>query len=165
MAVMGTMILVQSIGFHSQFVFRDGMDGSARDFRFKGPAVVAGMKTTQKNGEELSALMEYVKNNEWYNREVVLYGDCPGLAFLLQMPVAAGSAWPDLDSYGYDTFVHDLDHMEQEPVAIIRNVEPVGEQATAKKKYLMDYLEKNDYINAYAGEEYSVYIVQNKDRE
>lgn len=158
--VLGVMILVQSVGFHSQFVFRDGMDGSARSYCFENPSVVSGMYTTKQNGKELSALMNYMESSGWNQKEVILYGDCPGLAFLLNMPVAVGSAWPDLDSYSYDAFMRELENLTSEPVVILRNVEPVGELAVAKKEYLIGFLQKNNYQNVYGSKDYSVYIAQ-----
>lgn len=158
-AVLGVMILVQSIGFHSQFVFRDGMDGSPRSYCFEKPSVVEGMYTTEQNGEELSALMEYMEHSGLNQKEVVLYGDCPGLAFLLNMPVAVGSAWPDLDSYSYVAFIQEMENLTSEPVVIMRNTEPYGELATAKREYLMSFLQKNKYQNIYHSEGYDVYTV------
>lgn len=163
-AVLGAMILVQSIGFHSQFVFRDGMDGSVRNYRFESPAVVAGVKTTQANGEELSALMEYMEESELNEEEVILFGDCPGLGFLLRMPIAIGSAWPDLDSYGYETFCQEIDSLESRPVVILRKQETMGKQATFKKEYLMKFLGKNQYIDVFGSENYTVYLVK-EDKE
>lgn len=163
-AVVGIMILVQSVGFHSQFVFRDGMDGKARDYSFQAPGVVAGMKTTQENGRDLSALMKYMEESGLNQEEVILYGDCPGLGFLLHMPIAIGSAWPDLDSYGYETFVQDIDSMETLPVVILRQQEPAGEQAVSKREYLMKFIQKNNYTDVFSGGKYTVYAV-NKDKE
>ena len=153
-------ILVQTIGFHSQFVFRDGMDGTRRDYTFVEPKVVAGMKTTRANGTAIQDLMEYVEEKEWNNQEVILYGDCPGLSFLLNMPFAIGTAWPDLASYPYETFVQDLDTLATVPVVIIRNIETGGEQSVAKKEYLMAFLNSHSYVNIYNNGTYGIYVTQ-----
>ena len=57
-AMLWAAIMIQSIGFHSQFVFRDGMDGTKRDYKFTEPEVVAGMYTTSENGEDLQNLLD-----------------------------------------------------------------------------------------------------------
>lgn len=164
-AVLGAMILIQSIGFHSEFVFRDGMDGTKRDYTFAQPEVVAGMKTTEKNGRELSELMDYIEKNSLNNEKVILYGDCPGLAFLLNMPVAVGSAWPDLDSYGLEVFRKELKSLKEKPVIIMKKQEYMGEQATLKKEDLEKFIQEQHYSNAYGSENYRVYVWANRKQQ
>lgn len=158
LVMLGFMILVQSIGFHSQFVFRDGMDGSKREYRFREPEALAGMKTTKENGEALAGLTEYMETMKKEGQEVILYGDCPGLSFILNMPFAIGTAWPDLDSYPYETFVRDLEELDAAPTVIIRKTEPVGEQSRKKKEYLLDHMKQFSYENVYSNETYEVYM-------
>ena len=129
-------IMIQSAGFHSQFVFRDGMDGTKRIYRFEEPEVLAGMRTTEQNGKSLQSLLQYLEENDLRQQEVILYGECPGLSFLLDMPFAIGTSWPDLASYHYETFVQDLEELENAPMVIIRNVSTDGEQSVQKKEYL-----------------------------
>ena len=160
LAMLGVMIFIQSIGFHSQFSFRDGMDGTKREYTFKSPKVLAGMQTTEKNGEAIQGLLQYIGEKEMDGREVVLYGDCPGLSYILNMPFAIGTAWPDLASYPYDTFVQDLEKLESVPVVIIRNVGTGGEQSEQKKEYLSAFLNRNEYINVYNNGTYGVYVTQ-----
>ena len=159
-AMLGAAILVQSVGFHSQFVFRDGMDGSKRNYIFENPKVLAGMKTTEKNGEALSGLFQYIEEKELGQEKVILYGDCPGLSFLLNMPFAIGTSWPDLASYPYETFVQDLQGLEEAPMVIIRNVSTGGEQSVQKKEYLTLFLNNNEYVNVYNNGIYGIYVTQ-----
>ena len=158
-AIIGIMILIQSIGFHSQFVFRDGMDGTSREYVIETSKTVAGIRTNVKNGEELSSLLEYVKENRLENQEVILYGDCPGLSFLLKMPFAIGTAWPDLDSYSYDTFVTDLEQLNEMPIVILRNIDTYGEQSAGKKAYLLDFLKQKQYEKVYDNGMYTVHKI------
>ena len=160
LVMLGMMIMVQSVGFHSQFVFRDGMDGTKRDYCFEEPETVKGMYTTQANGESLQELIQYVEKKELGQKEVVLYGDCPGLSFILGMPFAIGTSWPDLGSYHYETFVRDLDELETAPVVIIKNTQSSEEQSKRKKSYLMNFLNSNEYINVFNNGTYGVYITQ-----
>lgn len=153
-------IMIQSAGFHSQFVFRDGMDGTKRTYQFEKPRVLAGMRTTEGNGEALQALLQYLEEKELSQQEIVLYGDCPGLSFLLDMPFAIGTSWPDLASYHYETFVQDLEELEKAPMVIIRNVSTGGEQSIQKKEYLISFLNRNEYVNIYNNGTYGVYVTQ-----
>ena len=159
LAMLGIMILVQSIGFHSRFVFRDGMDGAKREFRFEEPETVAGMYTTEENGKSLQELVQYIEKKELQEKEVVLYGDCPGLSFILDMPFAIGTAWPDLGSYAYEAFVRDLEELETAPMVIIRNVTG-DEQSELKKTYLMNFMNSHGYVNIYNNGTYGVYVTQ-----
>lgn len=153
-------IMIQSIGFHSQFVFRDGMDGTPRNYRFEEPKVLAGMHTTGENGEALQTLMNYLGEKDLQEKKVILYGDCPGLSFLLDIPFAIGTSWPDLASYHYETFVQDLEELEEFPMVIIRNVNTGGEQSLQKKECLMTFMNCNGYVNIYNNGTYGVYITQ-----
>ena len=159
LVMLGIVILVQSIGFHSQFVFRDGMDGTKRSFCFEEPKTVAGMYTTDENGKSLQELIQYIEKKELQEKEVVLYGDCPGLSFILNMPFAIGTAWPDLGSYAYETFVRDLEELKNAPVVIIRNMTG-DEQSELKKTYLMNFMNAHGYVNSYNNGTYGVYMTQ-----
>lgn len=160
-AMLGIMILVQSMGFRSQFVFRDGMDGSKRSYQFEEPMSLKGMHTTENNGKSLQELIAYMDKKGIQQESVVLYGDCPGLSFILDMPFAIGTSWPDLGSYHYETFVQDLEELENAPVVIIRNVY-ADEQSGLKKEYLMNFINRNEYINVFNNGTYGVYVTQKK---
>lgn len=159
LVMLGTMILIQSIGFHSQFVFRDGMDGAKREYIFESYSVLKGMRTTKENGETLQSLLDYMEEKEINPQEVILYGDCPGLSYILNVPFAIGTAWPDLGSYPEETFVQDLQELEKAPVVIIRNVD-FDEQSGRKKEYLIAFMNSNGYVNVYNNGTYGVYVTQ-----
>lgn len=164
-AVMGFMILLQSTGFHLQFVFRDGMDGTPRDAAFSSPAAVAGMKTTYENAESFGGLYAYLEEEGLTGqrvvtegrREAVFYGDCPGLSFLCQIPFAIGTAWPDLDSHPYESFVSGLEQVKEGTIVIIRNKEGDSEAGSRKKAYLLKWLDEQGYTCSYENGEYTVY--------
>lgn len=160
LVMLWTAIIVQSAGFHSQFVFRDGMDGVKRSYSFEEPLALTGMHTTEANGEALQTMLQYLEEKDMGQQEVILYGDCPGLSFILNMPFAIGTSWPDLASYPYETFVQDLEELEKAPMVIIRNVTTGGEQSIQKKEYLTAFLNSNEYVNVYNNGTYGVYVTQ-----
>ena len=51
--------------------------------------------------------------------KVVLYGDIPAMAYMLEMPFAI-SAWPDMDSYNYAVMEADLQRIMKEASAAFR---------------------------------------------
>ena len=167
-AAMGAMILIQSVGFHLGFVFRDGMDGTKRDTVLTATKVVAGMKTTQDNAENLGGLIAYMESQKEGIEtekdfvaeglaEAIYYGDCPGLPFLLQIPSAIDSSWPDLDSFATEQMEENLMELKEKPVVIMRKTEPTSASFVEKKELLQDYMNAKHYEAVYENEGYTVY--------
>lgn len=166
-SALALMILIQSVGFHLVFVFRDGMDGTKRNTTIMEPKAVAGMKTTKINAKALSGLLVYMEkehgaDNSETEIRAVYFGDCPGLAYLLRKPAAIDTTWPDLASYSLTQFEDSLASLEDRPVIIIRNVESDSEVWIAKKEVLQDYMSAKHYESAYENEGYTVYQPQEK---
>lgn len=101
-------VLVQSIGFHFGFVFQDGVQGESRTMRVASPDKASNVYTGQDNGEMLQELAEYAEAEGLAGREVILYGELPGLGYLLDMPSALSTFWPDLDSYRMVEYRRDM---------------------------------------------------------
>jgi len=158
-AVLAIMILVQSVGFHVNFVFRDGMDGTPRDTKMSGTGTVAGMMTTQKNAEELGGLLAYLETEKEQqdDTEAIFYGDCPGLPYLSQIPSAIGNSWPDLDSNTIDWMEEELMELGVRPLVVIRKVDPSSDSFVVKKEMLQDYMSVNHYETVYENNGYAVY--------
>jgi len=158
-SVLAVMILVQSVGFHAKFVFRDGMDGTPRDTKVLAPASVAGMITTQKNAEDTSGLLAYLETEKEQksDTEAIFYGNCPGLTYLTQIPSAIGNSWPDLDSNTIAWMEEELMGLEERPLVVIRKVEPTGNSFVEKKEMLQDYMNTNHYEAIYENNGYTVY--------
>lgn len=166
-SALALMILIQSVGFHLVFVFRDGMDGTKRNTTIMEPKAVAGMKTTKINAKALSGLLVYMEKEHDADKSeteirAVYFGDCPGLAYLLGKPAAIDTTWPDLASYSLTQFEDSLASLEDRPVIIIRNVESDNEVWIAKKEVLQDYMSAKHYESAYENEGYTVYQPQEK---
>ena len=156
LSVLAFMILLQSTGFHLNFVFRDGMDGNKRDTVLTGLPVVEGMKTTKENAESISGLLQYIET-EGNAETIICFGDCPGLPFLLQKPVAVGSAWPDLDSEPVEKLEKNLLALEELPAIIMRHTEPTSDSFMVKQELLHDYMGAKHYEEVYENAGYTVY--------
>lgn len=111
--VFGLMVFIQSIGFHAQFVFLDGVWGEKRDTLLTGIPKVEGIYTNKENAELFLDLEEYARAQNFAGREVILYGEVPGLSYFLDMPTAISTAWPDLDSFRLVQFEQDMEKLEQ----------------------------------------------------
>ena len=156
LSVLLCMILLQSTGFHFNFVFRDGMDGTKRDTVLAGLPVVEGMKTTKENAENISGLLHYIET-EGNTETIICFGDCPGLPFLLQKPVAVDSAWPDLDSEPVEKLEENLLDLEELPTIIMRHTEPTSASFTVKQELLHDYMGAKHYEAVFENAGYTVY--------
>ena len=116
MALMCLMIFVQSIGFHFGFALQDGDFGDKRDTvitRESSIPAAAGIYTTAENAATLTELADFVKEQELQGKETIFYGEVPGLGYLLQMPTALSTFWPDLDSYRKVEFEQDMERMKE----------------------------------------------------
>lgn len=157
--VLGIVIFIQSIGFHSQFVFQDGIDGEPRNATFSSPKVVWGMSTTYTNADSLGGLISFCEEEGLAGEDTIFYGDVPGLSYLLQMPFVLGSAWLDLDSYPMIQMEQGLAELETCPIIMIREREYASVLAEEKKELLLDYIERYEYEKVYDEKGYAVYTV------
>lgn len=107
-------VLVQSIGFHANFVFQDGIYGEPRDMRVETPEKAAGVYTNLENGTLLGELAVFTREEGLAGRELITYGELPGLSYLLDMPPALSTGWPDLTSYRMTEYARDLADLETE---------------------------------------------------
>ena len=110
--------LIQSLGVGVFYVFGDGEDGSKVLYEVSDNAVLKGMKTTEKNAENLSLLSAYVKENPnvFEGKELILYGNIPGISYYLDIPTALNTTWSDLDS-------NSISDMEEAMMAVVSNDE------------------------------------------
>lgn len=118
-------VTVQSIGSHTCFAFQDGIYGEPRDMRVKTPEKAAGVYTNMENGALLEELAVFTEEEGLAGREMIAYGELPGLHYLLDMQPALSTAWPDLDSYRMAEYTRDMEALEtagkvgEEPPVII----------------------------------------------
>ena len=101
---------IQAIGIGFGYVFLDGELGEPRIFRVGGTPVLEGMRTSSLNGEVLEEIAVFMLENrsEYAQKELVLYGNIPGLAYYLDMPPAIYTTWADLDSNPYERLEEEL---------------------------------------------------------
>lgn len=170
-------VIIQSIGFHLNFSFQDGIHGEARDTRLAAPAKAAGIYTNGDNAAWLSELAEYVEQAGLTGREVILYGEVPGLGYLLDMPSALSTFWADLDSYRMVEYERDLAQIEEPPVLIVSSpiAAYLGEDADGmdwfgvdqealdmdeKLQMLGEYMKGRSYKETFGNGRYVVYVTE-----
>ena len=170
-------LVIQSTGSHFKFVFQDGIYGEARDTTVSLPSKAAGVYTTKDNGAWLEELAEYVENAGLTGRKALLYGDIPGLGYLLDMPSALSTFWADLDSYRMVEFTRDMERLEEPPVIIVASpiaaylaedadgmnwfgVDQEKLDADEKLQIIAEYLKERSYQEVYGSGRYVVYVTE-----
>ena len=177
LALLIVLVFIQSTGFHMMFAFRDGVDGEARDTKLTIPVKAAGIYTNQDNAAWLDELAEYAEGADLTGREAILYGKISGLGYLLNMPPALSTFWPDLDSYLMSEYERDMAQITTPPVIIIAS--PIAAylnedadgmnwfgtdrealDADEKLQMLADYMNEHSYHEAFANGRYVVYLAE-----
>ena len=113
------LLFVQSTGFHMAYAFRDGIHGEARDTKLTALVKAKNIYTNQDNAAWLEELAEYTKGAGLMGRELISYGELPGLGYLLDMPPALSTFWPDLPSYLMSEYERDMARLTTPPVIIV----------------------------------------------
>lgn len=176
-ALLVMFILMQSVGFHLTFSFQDGRNGEARDTLLTMPDKAAGIYTSQDNAAWLTELAEYVQQAQLTGREVILYGEVPGLGYLLDMPSALSTFWPDLDSYRMVEYERDMGQLATPPVVIVSSaiaaylnedadgmdwfgVEKEKLDQDEKLRILGEYMKDHAYQETFGNARYVVYVTE-----
>ena len=177
-------VLCQSIGLHREFAFQDGIWGEPRNMKVEIPEKAAGVYTNLENGVLLEELALYVQEEGLSGRETIAYGELAGLHYLLDMPPALSTAWPDLDSYRMMECRRDLSAVEdriqagEEPPVIILSaavaaylsddgeainwfgVDTEAMAADEKLQMLSEMMWKYGYAESFGNARYVVYLAQ-----
>lgn len=183
LVVLVALVLVQSIGFHAAFAFNDGVWGEPRDMQVAIPEKAAGVWTNRENGALLEELAGFVKEEGLTGRKVICYDELPGLSYLLDMPPALSSNWPDLDSYRMEEYLRDMEAVAAEnragkelPVVIVSTpvaaylsddgeaiawfgVDMEACAANEKLQILGEFLGEHGYTECFGNAGYVVYCV------
>lgn len=111
---LGVMAL-QCLLFGAVFTFRDGMSGQKRDTKIEKNVILKGMVTNKPLAEALEELSVYVETEGLSDRSVILYGQIPAISYMLNMPPAISTSWPDLRSYNYEVMAEDMEKLKNQP--------------------------------------------------
>ena len=164
LAALVLMFVVQSIGLLFGYVFLDGEDGTRRTAKVENSPVLAGMYTSQANAESLESLFAYLRSHEELDgKELILYGNIPGLSYYLDRPCAIRTSWPDLDTSSYEDLKLDLNALSTKialtdidkptPLVILAADAQEGDKLSA----IRDFMEEYSYQLAFQNERFLVY--------
>ena len=151
------MFAIQAIGVGVKYVFVDGEDGQEVSYEVSNSQVLKGMKTTEAKAAALSELCEYInENDELDGHSVILYGNLPGLSYVLDRPSALNTTWSDLASNPVEDMKEsiakvDANNPNGRPVVILsRALYDVPDNSIKLdmiNRFIDDNEYKEDYIN------------------
>lgn len=155
-------VAVQSILFGLLFIFHD----AAKEYTcapIRGSASTAGLIASVDKSKDLDLLGGYLTENDLLEKEVILYGNIPALAYIFDLQPAIFSTWADLDSNPVARLEEELTDevlRAKEPLVILHTKEVQvlqSGQEDRKLAAIMDFVEQNGYICAYTSDSYQVY--------
>lgn len=108
--------LVQSLGLGVCYVFKDGETGEKRSMKVINNQVLQGMYTTPANAETLDELSIFMTEHEaeYEEKELILYGNIPGLSYYLDKAPAVFTSWADLDTNSLELLCEELQDISKE---------------------------------------------------
>ncbi len=157
------MTLVQGIGFGCRYVFRDGIYGEPRDSKVENSAILRGMYTTADNAQSLTELIAFCEESGVTENPVLLWGNAPGLSYILDVPSAIFTTWPEIPSNTYAVLEQALMDLDWEPTVILHNEtgEPVVEGE--KTDLILDFIDSHEYECVFKNSNYQIYQSANED--
>lgn len=132
---------IQALGVGIAYVFADGEDGQSVTASVSDNHILTGMRTTPATARSLSELSAYMNSNYVAlgdenaetgevkealagaekngiggiandKRKLILYGNIPGLSYILDRPCAISTSWPDLDSYPVEDMTREFEALD-----------------------------------------------------
>jgi len=174
-------VMLQSFLFGVVFTFRDGMSGQKRDTQIVHNEVLKGMVTNRELAQAIEELTVFVKEQDLTEKELILYGQIPATSYILDMPSAISTTWPDLRSYAYGTMVEDIERvkadMEDAPMIVLgagldgfyrgddaamlaaelTDGEKAAYETDAKWKLLTDFMNQYEYKRIFGNAKFAIY--------
>lgn len=153
------MFGLQCTGVGLKYVFAEGEDGKKVNYQVSNNEILKGMKTTESNARSLSELSEFMKKNEdsYKGKELILYGNVPGLSYVLDRPSALNTSWSDLDSNPVADMQAAVENVQGRPLVIIsRSLYDLPDNSI-KFNLVNQYMDKNNYKEAFVNDDFAVF--------
>ncbi len=164
------VLLCQALNFRLTFTFQDGNDGEVLDTQVQGIACLEGMYTSKGRAAELQGLAECIDSVTEETDELIVYGQAPGLFYLLDRRPATEALWLDLETNSLQSLHEDLEVIgtyenERMPYVILGNGLTLDKMLEAgtdsedgrKQDLLGDFLTEKEYVVIYQTGTYVVY--------
>lgn len=165
MASAGLIIfMIQAIGIGCAYIFYDGEAGESVSHQVEYNDVLKGMKTYSANADNLSSLSLYINEHgaEYEAKKLILYGNIPGISYILDKPSALNTTWSDLDSNPVEDMKEalnsvDVSNEKVRPLIIIsRGLYDVPDNSI-KFDLINRFIEDNGYTEDFANDGFVVF--------
>lgn len=164
----GLILVVQGVQFGVGFVYEEARGG--RDFSavIEEVPILEGMRTNPEKAKAIEGLYQYLQENRLGDRECILYGEIPAVAYFAELAPAL-NIWSDLPSYDYEVMVQELQKVEGRPIIILsaecgqyvidRDASGLFREETAHQKMelLCSYIEEEGYQTTFSNTEFVLY--------
>lgn len=179
------MCMFQAAGFGAVFVFAESTGVQNAAAYVENNRVLKNIKMPADRAQWLTELSDCVEAYGLQGKEVILYGEIPGLSYYLQMP-SAFNPWSDLRSYRLETMEKDMAQLEKDmaqgeaakPVILLENTyalyveREAGDPAVqtdvdekldalgsdGKWKLIMEFMQKYGYRQILRSEKFALYL-------
>lgn len=164
------VLLYQALNFRITFTFQDGNDGEPLDTQVQGIACLEGMYTSRTRAAELQGLAQCIDSVTEETDELIVYGQAPGLFYLLDRRSATEALWLDLETNSLQSLREDLEvigtyETEKMPYVILANgltrdkmLEAGNDSEDGRKQNLLGrFLTEEEYDVIYQTDTYAVY--------
>jgi len=111
-AALVLLLVIQALPFGRGFVYEEASGARDTSAQITDIPVLRGMHTGRQRAEQLQSLYDYLQDTGQSDRECILYGNIPGIAYYMELQPAI-NVWSDLRSYSYQTMREDLDRLAQ----------------------------------------------------
>ena len=155
-------LLFQSTRFYMDYCYGSAGNGELTASFEKG--VLKGTRALPGMVDIIEGLEDNVRSCNLSGREVITWGDIPLMGFVLDMPTAFSTGWPDLTSFSEDTFVKELSTMDK-PVIIVNRwfsggdpLNPEVWQYSKKAEILSDFMYEKNYRLTFENDKFRVYL-------
>lgn len=158
------MFVIQAVGVGAAYVFVEGENGESIRYVVNDNKILKGMKTTEFNAENLSGLSGYLlKNeNEFSGKSLMIYGNMPGLSYILDRPSALNTTWSDLASnpvQDMENAINAIDgsDISKRPLVIVSKQLYDTPENSVKFNMIEKFINNNAYELGYLNDEFVVF--------
>ena len=163
----------QGAFFGKTYVYEEATGGRSFDAEITEIPVLKGISTSQEKAGRLEELYGYLQESGLAERECILYGNIPGVAYFLELTPAM-NVWSDLRSYPKERMVSDLGKLDMadetsRPIIILEekafaylqqdgSAEEGWEETAAEKlRLLSEKIAENGYHQEFFNGKYAVF--------
>lgn len=161
-------VAFQAILFGVFFVFHDNSYNilGYEKANITGSKSTKGLYTTVDKATELDKLGGYLQKNDLLQKEVILYGNIPAIAYIYDLRPAVYTTWADLASNSLEQLEAELASEEvrtKEPLVIVsaevdkKLHDEVERGVDNKLRAIYRFMQINQYSCAYVSDSYCVY--------